>query len=119
MIVFVPMALPAAWVIDTRGFRWAVGLGVVLMSVFGVARGLAGTSYTLVLLSTIGIAVAQPFLLDAWTKVPANWFAPRERATAVGLITLASMLGHRVGHGPLADPRRRDVDRLRCSSSTV
>jgi MFS family permease len=32
MIVFVPMALPAAWVIDTRGFRWAVGLGVVLMS---------------------------------------------------------------------------------------
>jgi MFS family permease len=97
MIVFVPMALPAAWVIDTRGFRWAVGLGVVLMSVFGVARGLAGTSYTLVLLSTIGIAVAQPFLLDAWTKVPANWFAPRERATAVGLITLASMLGIAVG----------------------
>ena len=97
MIVFVPMALPAAWVIDTRGFRRAVGLGVVLMSVFGVARGLAGTSYTLVLLSTIGIAVAQPFLLDAWTKVPANWFAPRERATAVGLITLASMLGIAVG----------------------
>jgi MFS family permease len=97
MIVFVPMALPAAWVIDTRGFRWAVGLGVVLMSVFGVARGLAGTSYTLVLLSTIGIAVAQPFLLDAWTKVPANWFAPGERATAVGLITLASMLGIAVG----------------------
>jgi MFS family permease len=97
MIVFVPMALPAAWVIDTKGFRWAVGLGVVLMSVFGVARGLAGTSYTLVLLSTIGIAVAQPFLLDAWTKVPANWFAPGERATAVGLITLASMLGIAVG----------------------
>jgi MFS family permease len=97
MIVFVPMALPAAWVIDTKGFRWAVGLGVVLMSAFGVARGLAGTSYTLVLLSTIGIAVAQPFLLDAWTKVPANWFSPRERATAVGLITLASMLGIAVG----------------------
>ncbi len=97
MVVFIPMALPAAWVIDTRGFRRAVGVGVVLMSVFGVARGLAGTSYTLVLLSTLGIAVAQPFLLDAWTKVPANWFAPRERATAVGLITLASMLGIAVG----------------------
>ncbi len=97
MIAFIPLSLPAAWVIDTRGFRLAVGFGVVLMAVFGVARGLAGANYTLVLLSTIGIAVAQPFLLDAWTKVPANWFARGERATAVGLITLASMLGIAVG----------------------
>ena len=97
MIAFIPLSLPAAWVIDTRGFRLAVGFGVVLMAVFGVARGLAGTNYTLVLLSTIGLAVSQPFLLDAWTKVPANWFAQGERATAVGLITLASMLGIAVG----------------------
>ena len=97
MIAFIPLSLPAAWVIDTRGFRLAVGFGVVLMAVFGVARGLAGTNYTLVLLCTIGLAVAQPFLLDAWTKVPANWFAQGERATAVGLITLASMLGIAVG----------------------
>ncbi len=97
MIAFIPLSLPAAWVIDTRGFRLAVGFGVVLMAVFGVARGLAGANYTLVLLSTIGLAVAQPFLLDAWTKVPANWFAQGERATAVGLVTLASMLGIAVG----------------------
>ena len=45
----------------------------------------------------VGLAVAQPFLLDAWTKVPANWFAQGERATAVGLVTLASMLGIAVG----------------------
>ena len=67
------------------------------MAVFGVARGLAGANYTLVLITTIGLAVAQPFLLDAWTKVPANWFAQGERATAVGLVTLASMLGIAVG----------------------
>ena len=97
MIAFIPLSLPAAWVIDTRGFRLAVGFGVVMMAVFGVARGLVGTNYTLVLLSTIGIAIAQPFLLDAWTKVPANWFAPDQRATAVGLVTLASMLGVAVG----------------------
>jgi len=97
MIVFIPVALPAAWVIDARGFRLAVGIGVVLMGVFGVARGLAGANYTLVLLCTIGLAVGQPFLMNAWTKVPANWFAPGERATAVGLVTLASMLGIAVG----------------------
>ena len=102
MIAFIPLSLPAAWVIDSRGFRAAVGFGVVLMGVFGVLRGLSGSNYTLVLLCTIGIAVAQPFLLNSWTKVPANWFAPGERATAVGLITLASMLG--VGAGLALSP---------------
>lgn len=97
MIAFVPLALPAAWVTDTRGFRPAVGFGVVLMAVFGVARGLVGTDYWLVLLCTVGLAVAQPFLMVTWTKLPANWFAPRERATAVGLITFASMSGIAVG----------------------
>jgi cyanate permease len=97
MIVFVPLSLPAAWVIDTRGFRVAIGFGSVLMGVCGIARGLAGTNYTLVLLSTIGIAIAQPFLLNSWTKVPANWFPQGERATAVGLVTLSSMLGIALG----------------------
>jgi MFS family permease len=99
MIAFIPLSLPAAWVIDSRGFRTAVGFGVVLMGVFGVLRGLSGSNYTLVLVCTVGIAIAQPFLLNAWTKVPANWFAAGERATAVGLITLASMLGVGAGMG--------------------
>jgi MFS family permease len=102
MIAFIPLSLPAAWVIDSRGFRTAVGFGVVMMGIFGVLRGLSGSNYTLVLLCTIGIAIAQPFLLNSWTKVPANWFAPGERATAVGLITLASMLG--VGAGLALSP---------------
>jgi MFS family permease len=97
MIAFIPLSLPAAWVIDTRGFRVAVGFGVVLMGVFGIARGLVGANYTAVLLCTIGIAVAQPFVLNAWTKMPANWFPAGERATAVGLTTLASMLGIAIG----------------------
>ncbi len=97
MIVFIPVSLPAAWVIDTKGIRLAVGFGSVLMGVCGIARGLAGSNYTLVLLFTIGIAIAQPFLLNSWTKVPANWFPQGERATAVGLVTLASMLGVAAG----------------------
>jgi len=38
-----------------------------------------------------------PFLLNAWTKVPANWFAISERATAVGLVTLANLIGTALG----------------------
>ena len=97
MIAFIPLSLPVAWVIDTYGFKVAVSIGCVLMGVFGLLRGFAGTNYSLVLWSTIGIAVGQPFLLNAWTKVPANWFGVGERATAVGLITLSNLVGTALG----------------------
>jgi len=97
MIAFIPFSIPASWVIDTYGFRIAVGIGVVLMGVFGVLRGIAGTNYSLVLWSTIGIAIAQPFLLNAWTTIPAKWFPVEIRATSVGLITLANLVGTALG----------------------
>ncbi len=97
MIAFIPLSIPVSWVIDTYGFRLAVSIGAVMMGIFGVVRGLAGTNYNLVLWSTIGIAIAQPFLLNAWTTIPAKWFALGERATTVGLITLANLIGTALG----------------------
>ena len=97
MIAFIPLSIPVAWGIDTFGFKKTVGIGTVIMAVFGIIRGLAGDNYGWVLASTIGIAIAQPFLLNAWTKVPALWFGPKERATMVGLITLASLIGTAIG----------------------
>jgi len=96
MVAYIPFSLPISWAIDTYGFHKAVSVGAILMAVFGILRGLAG-SYSLILWSTIGLAVAQPFLLNSWTKVPAQWFSIEERATAVGLVTLSSLLGVAVG----------------------
>jgi len=97
MIAFIPLSIPVSWGIDTFGFRRTVSIGTVLMTVFGVMRGLVGNNYGWVLVSTIGIAIAQPFLLNAWTKVPAMWFGHKERATMVGLVTLASLVGTAIG----------------------
>ena len=97
MIAFIPLSIPVSWVIDTYGFRVAVGIGAVLMAVFGLLRGFAGESYSLVLWGTVGIAIAQPFLLNAWTTVPAKWFPVESRATAVGLVTLANLIGTALG----------------------
>ncbi len=97
VIAFILLSIPVSWVIDTYGLRLAVSIGAVLMGIFGLARGLVGNNYPLVLLSTVGIAIAQPFLLNAWTKVPAIWFAAEERATAVGLVTVANLVGMAVG----------------------
>lgn len=97
MIAFIPLSIPASWVIDTYGYRIAVGIGAVLMGIFGLLRGFAGANYSLVLWSTVGIAVAQPFLLNAWTTVPAKWFPVQGRATAVGMVTLSNLVGTALG----------------------
>ncbi len=97
MIAYLFVSIPASWVIDTYGFRVAVGIGAVLTGVFGLMRGLVAANYTLVLLAQIGIAIGQPFILNALTKVAARWFPLQERATASGFGSLAIYLGILVG----------------------
>jgi MFS family permease len=97
MLAFIPLSIPVSWILDTYGYRVAVGIGAALMGVFGLVRGFAGSNYPLVLGSTIGIAIAQPFLLNAWTTVPAKWFPVGSRATMVGLVTLSSLVGTALG----------------------
>ena len=93
MIVYIVISIPASWVIDTYGLRVAVGIGAALTGLFGLMRGLAASNYTLVLIAQIGIAIGQPFVLNAVTTVAARWFPIRERATASGLGSLAMYVG--------------------------
>ena len=93
MIVYILMFLPAAWAIDTWGFKTAVGIGAGLSAVFGLTRGIFASNFTIVFISQVGIAVGQPFVIGAITKIAARWFPAKERATASGLGTLALYLG--------------------------
>lgn len=93
MIVYILVSIPASWAIDTYGIRIAIGIGAALTGIFGLMRGLLASNYSLVLASQIGIAIGQPFILNAVTKVAARWFPIRERATASGLGSLAIYLG--------------------------
>ena len=93
MVVFIIIFLPSAYLIDTRGFRAAVGTGAVLTAVFGLTRGLFASNFTMVFISQVGIAAGQPFIIGAITKVAARWFPVEERATASGIGTLALYLG--------------------------
>jgi len=99
MVVYVLIVIPSAWTIDTWGIRGAVGLGAGLTAVFALTRGVFADSFPLVLASQVGLAVGQPFILGAITKVAARWFPARERATATGLGTLALYIGILVAMG--------------------
>jgi len=97
MIVYIFISFPASWAIDTFGIRKGVGFGVILTGIFGMTRGLFGDNYTCVLISMIGIAVAQPFILNSITALCAKWFPLHERATAGGLAVMAQFIGIVVG----------------------
>lgn len=93
MIIYIVISIPASWAIDTYGIRVAVGIGAVMTGIFGLLRGILAPNYTLVLVAQIGIAIGQPFILNAVTTVAARWFPIQERATAAGLGSLAMYLG--------------------------
>jgi cyanate permease len=93
MIVYMVVSIPASWVIDTYGIRIGAGIGAILTGFFGLMRGWAGADYNMVLIAQIGIAIGQPFLLNAITKLSAVWFPLEERATASGLGTLSMYVG--------------------------
>jgi cyanate permease len=97
MVVYIFVSFPASWVIDTYGIRVGVGIGAILTGVFGLMRGLAASNYTWVLVAQIGIAVGQPFILNAITTIAARWFPTGERATASGLGSLAIYVGILIG----------------------
>ena len=97
MVIYVPLSIPVSWAIDTYGYRRAVGAGAVLLGVFGLLRGVLADNYTWVVICSLGLAVAQPFMLNAVSTVAAKWFPMEERATAGGLALVAGFIGIAIG----------------------
>lgn len=102
MLIYLVVSVPAAWAIDTYGFKKAVGFGALLMGAFGLLRALFPTNYTMAVVGSVGISVGQPFLMNAFTKFAAIWFPQKHRATITGVLFLAVFLG--VGLGEVLGP---------------
>ena len=93
MVVYIFVSFPASYIIDTWGIRIGIGIGAVLMGVFGFMKGFYGANYDMVVIAQIGIAIGQPFVMNAVTKVGVRWFPLHERATQSGLSVLAQFVG--------------------------
>jgi len=93
MLVFLIVCIPASYIIDTWGIKIGLSIGSILMAVFSLMKGIGGADFSTVLIAQIGLAVAQPFILNAVTAVTVRWFPLRERGTAAGLAALAQYLG--------------------------
>jgi predicted MFS family arabinose efflux permease len=106
-LLYVVLALPAGQLLD-RGFHRWLAVGAVLTAAGGLLR-LAGDSYGFALGGQVLVAIAQPFVLNAVTKVAAE-FLPlslRPHGIAVGTagifggMLLALVLGTILGGGEI------------------
>ena len=80
-----------------------MGFAAVVMGVAAVLRGAHALDYPIVLAATVGLAVVQPFVVNASTKLVARWFPAHERANALGVSLVAPVMGVALGSGR---PRR-------------
>ncbi|MHA1146557.1 MAG: MFS transporter [Candidatus Helarchaeota archaeon] len=92
MIVYLPVTFPASWCIDKLGLKWGTGIGVIITGVFGFLRAFA-INFPMLIVFQIGCAAGQPFVLNSFTKVSANWFPESEKTLATGLGTMSMFVG--------------------------
>ena len=96
MVVYIPVSIPSAYLIDSKGFRFAAGVGAIITAVFAVCRAFA-PDYLFLLVFSAGIAIGQPFVFNSPTKIARRWFPVKERGLATGLGTMAIFLGIMLG----------------------
>ena len=91
MIVF---SIPASWVFEKIGWYKTVSIAGIVLMVFPLLRGfIGGSSYTALVITTTGIAVTQPFIINAFGMISALWFPPAERGIANGWGMISTYLG--------------------------
>lgn len=93
MVGMIVLSVPSMAAFEKWGFKKAVGFGAALMGICGLLRGIFGQSYIALVITTVGFAVAQPFILNAPGLVAGKWFPENERATANSMGMLSNYLG--------------------------
>ncbi|SMC16599.1 MFS transporter, FLVCR family, feline leukemia virus subgroup C receptor-related protein [Clostridium acidisoli DSM 12555] len=93
MLVFIVACIPASYIIDRFGIRIGIGIGAILTGIFSLIKGIYADNYSIIFFAQFGLAVAQPFILNATTKIGANWFPIDERAAQAGISSLFQYLG--------------------------
>ena len=86
------LAIPAGLAVDRVGSRKVIAVALLLMGVFGMARGVA-QSFLALGAATFLFGLGEALLLSGMPKVVAEWFPPKELGRAVGTYTSGAAVG--------------------------
>ncbi len=95
-LLYVVLAVPAGLWIDKKGYRYVINISTALMSAGAVIR-IFDAHFATVVAGQFFIAIAQPFILTAISKVVGDWFEKEHHALATGAGTIGLFVGMAVG----------------------
>jgi predicted MFS family arabinose efflux permease len=90
-LLYVLLALPAGRLLDRSFHRW-LGVGAVLTALGGLTR-LIGADFAWALLGQLLVAIGQPLVLNAVTKVAGEHLPPRLRPHGIAIGSAAVFAG--------------------------
>jgi len=91
-LVYIVTAFPMGMLVDRLGTRKALGLGVLIVWLSLVLRGVAGDFLTLFLAVAL-LGVGGPLISIGAPKVVSQWFDGKERSLAAGIYAAAPVAG--------------------------
>jgi predicted MFS family arabinose efflux permease len=91
-LMYVLLALPTGRWMDRR-FGQALSTGALLCAAGTLLRLAVPSSYGWILAGQFLVALAQPLVLNATTKIAARYFPPDERTAAISVATAAQFVG--------------------------
>lgn len=103
MVAYVPLILPATWLLDARGLRLTalLGSGLNALGAWLKCGSLAPQRYPLTLAAQAVCAVAQVFILGLPSRIASVWFGPTEVSTACAVAVLGNQVGPQGSEGRL------------------
>ena len=94
--IYVLLSIHAGSLTDRKGYRYTLVLGSLIMAAFSCLR-IYTLSFYLLLLAQVGIAVAQPYVVNSISKLVLDWFQKDQEAIATGLGTMGMFIGMALG----------------------
>ncbi|PFH86930.1 MFS transporter [Bacillus sp. AFS088145] len=91
-LIYIVFSIHSGKVIDRAGYRFSILLGGIFMSVFSTIR-IFDSSFSFLLIGQVGIAIGQPYILNAISSLVVDWFPKNKQATATGIGTVGMFIG--------------------------
>lgn len=91
--------LPSGILLDRTGPRIVLGAGLIFWSAMQALTGMVN-SFSHFILLRIGLGIGEAPFMPAGVKSINDWYAQRERGTAVGIFNSSTVLGQAIARRP-------------------
>lgn len=98
MVAYVPLIVPATWLLDRRGLRLTalLGSGLNCAGAWLKCASVSPQRFGVTAAAQAVCALAQVFILGLPSRIASVWFGPREVSTACATAVLGNQVGERV-----------------------